>query len=158
MLAAPVTRMHDCHATCSRRAAVTALASAGALALLAACASDESTAPPRPGAVTVTAAQVVIQLDLLDALRSDGSAYVLRELQMIVLRLTIDDYRTFTNLCTHSGCGIGLFESQRMKCQCHGSEFDVDGRNVAGPAPEPLARYLTTFAASRRTLSITRPS
>lgn len=107
-----------------------------------------------PDAVSVAPGEVVIRLDLLDALRTANSAYVLGSQQVIVLRLIGDDYRAFTNVCTHAGCGIYLFESQRMRCQCHGSEYDVDGRNVAGPAPLPLQQYRTSLDAARQMLRI----
>lgn len=142
--------------SCSRRQALAALTSVGTLAFLAACASDATTSPDVPDAVMVTASQVVVRLDLLDALRTADSAYVLGKLNLIVLRLTGDDYRVFTNICTHAGCGISLFEGQRMKCPCHGSEFDINGRNVLGPAPLPLQQFASTFDASSRTLRIER--
>lgn len=161
--AVPVRVAHDgdlstavCGALCSRRAALAALATAGAAVLLGACSSDGATPPAAAGAVTITAAQVVIQLDLLNGLRSPGSAYLVGGLNLIVIRLAGDEYRTFSNVCTHSGCGISVFETQRLKCQCHGSEFDIDGRNVAGPAPSPLQQFVTTLNGSSRTLVIQR--
>jgi hypothetical protein len=32
------------------------------------------------------------------------------------------------------------FTEERFKCPCHGSNFLMDGTNVAGPAPVPLYR------------------
>ena len=44
-------------------------------------------------------------------------------------------------ICTHLGCTpIWHSAEQRIKCPCHGSNFLVDGQNVAGPAPVPLFR------------------
>jgi len=44
-------------------------------------------------------------------------------------------------ICTHLGCTpIWHAAEQRIKCPCHGSNFLLDGTNVAGPAPEPLFR------------------
>jgi Rieske Fe-S protein len=44
-------------------------------------------------------------------------------------------------VCTHLGCTpIWHPDEQRIKCPCHGSNFLVDGQNVAGPAPVPLRR------------------
>lgn len=44
-------------------------------------------------------------------------------------------------VCTHLGCTpIWHQDEQRIKCPCHGSNFLVDGQNVAGPAPTPLLR------------------
>jgi cytochrome b6-f complex iron-sulfur subunit len=44
-------------------------------------------------------------------------------------------------ICTHLGCTpIWHPAEQRIKCPCHGSNFLVDGQNIAGPAPVPLFR------------------
>ena len=45
------------------------------------------------------------------------------------------------SICTHLGCTpIWHPSEQRIKCPCHGSNFLIDGLNVAGPAPTPLFR------------------
>jgi cytochrome b6-f complex iron-sulfur subunit len=45
------------------------------------------------------------------------------------------------SICTHLGCTpIWHADEQRIKCPCHGSNFLIDGQNVAGPAPVPLFR------------------
>jgi cytochrome b6-f complex iron-sulfur subunit len=45
------------------------------------------------------------------------------------------------SICTHLGCTpIWHAGEQRFKCPCHGSNFLLDGQNVAGPAPVPLFR------------------
>lgn len=45
-------------------------------------------------------------------------------------------------ICTHLGCTpLWTPSEQRFKCPCHGSNFLVDGTNVAGPAPVPLFRF-----------------
>jgi cytochrome b6-f complex iron-sulfur subunit len=44
-------------------------------------------------------------------------------------------------VCTHLGCTpIWHPAEHRIKCPCHGSNFLIDGQNVAGPAPVPLFR------------------
>jgi cytochrome b6-f complex iron-sulfur subunit len=44
-------------------------------------------------------------------------------------------------ICTHLGCTPNWFANEdRFKCPCHGSNFLMDGTNVAGPAPVPLFR------------------
>jgi cytochrome b6-f complex iron-sulfur subunit len=45
------------------------------------------------------------------------------------------------SICTHLGCTpIWHPAEERIKCPCHGSNFLIDGQNVAGPAPVPLFR------------------
>ena len=43
--------------------------------------------------------------------------------------------------CTHLGCTPNWFADEKVfKCPCHGSQFDGNGVNFAGPAPRPLDR------------------
>lgn len=43
--------------------------------------------------------------------------------------------------CTHLGCTPNWFSDEnRFKCPCHGSNFDIKGDVIAGPAPIPLWR------------------
>jgi menaquinol-cytochrome c reductase iron-sulfur subunit len=64
--------------------------------------------------------------------------------------------------CTHLGCtvraealpkpetktveGQALKLTHKFSCPCHGSKYDGDGTNVAGPAPKPLAWYRLSVA------------
>jgi cytochrome b6-f complex iron-sulfur subunit len=42
-------------------------------------------------------------------------------------------------VCTHLGClTVYKPESGDIACPCHGSEFNRDGKVIAGPAPRPL--------------------
>jgi Rieske Fe-S protein len=54
-------------------------------------------------------------------------------------------YRGFSAVCTHQGCLVDV-TPQGFRCPCHGSLYDLDGRNAAGPARRPLA----PFRAERR--------
>ncbi|HLF13329.1 MAG TPA: Rieske 2Fe-2S domain-containing protein [Bacteroidota bacterium] len=50
--------------------------------------------------------------------------------------------RSFSGKCTHLGCLVEfLEEEQKFRCNCHGSQFDPDGKNLSGPAVRPLQPY-----------------
>lgn len=50
--------------------------------------------------------------------------------------------------CTHLGCTPDWLPQQDMfHCPCHGSEYDSDGVNFAGPAPRPMDRCHVTLLA-----------
>jgi cytochrome b6-f complex iron-sulfur subunit len=43
--------------------------------------------------------------------------------------------------CTHLGCTPNWVETEnKFKCPCHGSGYDIEGRNFEGPAPRPMDR------------------
>ncbi|HET7009418.1 MAG TPA: ubiquinol-cytochrome c reductase iron-sulfur subunit [Anaerolineales bacterium] len=46
-------------------------------------------------------------------------------------------FRALSAVCSHLGCTVTLME-WGFNCPCHGSKFDWDGVNFAGPAPRPL--------------------
>jgi Rieske Fe-S protein len=51
------------------------------------------------------------------------------------------DYTVLSTRCTHLGCGVTWdAEKKQFLCPCHGGVFSADGKVVAGPPPEPLAR------------------
>jgi Rieske Fe-S protein len=42
--------------------------------------------------------------------------------------------------CTHRGCQVDP-QGARLVCPCHGSEYDLDGAVLEGPAERPLRAY-----------------
>lgn len=48
-----------------------------------------------------------------------------------------DGLRALSAVCPHLGCSVGT-QKKGFHCPCHGSKFDADGVNTAGPAPRPL--------------------
>jgi Rieske Fe-S protein len=44
--------------------------------------------------------------------------------------------------CTHEGCTVQFVPGDAaIVCACHNGRFDLDGRNIAGPPPRPLAQH-----------------
>jgi cytochrome b6-f complex iron-sulfur subunit len=43
--------------------------------------------------------------------------------------------------CTHLGCTPNWMAAEnKFQCPCHGSSYDMEGRNFEGPAPRPMDR------------------
>jgi Rieske Fe-S protein len=156
---------------CRRRAATRAAALA-ASALFCACARDRerifgpdrpppgdspgTTNPPGDEPVTLMGNLAHVDLARAPTLAAVGGHLIALRAQLVVLRPGVAVYRAFTNVCTHAGCGISRYENARMHCPCHGSQFDGDGRPVAGPAPLPLREFPTSLDSSARILTIVR--
>jgi cytochrome b6-f complex iron-sulfur subunit len=61
-----------------------------------------------------------------------------QEAQRVWMIRNHDGLYALIAICTHLGCTPNWFASEeRFKCPCHGSNFLIDGTNVAGPAPVP---------------------
>jgi cytochrome b6-f complex iron-sulfur subunit len=55
--------------------------------------------------------------------------------------------RVQTAVCTHLGCTVNMVETG-YACPCHGSTYDLIGRNTGGPAPQPLVFFQVFKSAS----------
>jgi cytochrome b6-f complex iron-sulfur subunit len=51
-----------------------------------------------------------------------------------------------TAICTHMGCTVGLPSGTKIICPCHGSQYDLGGANLLGPATAPLMHFAVTEA------------
>ncbi len=44
----------------------------------------------------------------------------------------------FSSHCTHLGCKISTVKNDKLICPCHGSEYNLEGRPLKGPAYKNL--------------------
>lgn len=60
----------------------------------------------------------------------------------ILVRTPGGNYRAFTAVCTHLGCTVQYrSDLHEIWCPCHNGKYNLQGRNVSGPPPRPLAQY-----------------
>ena len=60
----------------------------------------------------------------------------------IVIRTPTGELRAFAATCTHLDCTVQYRpDLQRIWCACHNGQYDLTGRNVEGPPPQPLEAY-----------------
>jgi Rieske Fe-S protein len=61
---------------------------------------------------------------------------------VILIRVSDTDFRAFSATCTHLSCIVEFRRTQQLIwCNCHNGEYDLNGRNVAGPPPRPLTPF-----------------
>jgi cytochrome b6-f complex iron-sulfur subunit len=50
-------------------------------------------------------------------------------------------FSVLSAVCSHLGCLVNYNKrKQEFLCPCHGGRYDLSGKNIAGPPPEPLTR------------------
>jgi Rieske Fe-S protein len=99
------------------------------------------------------AAHEMIPIGTVDELLRPGEARIIRlgKAPVMVERTATGQYKAFSARCTHLGCTIQFMDdklSPHFACNCHGSQFDMNGKNIAGPAPRPLDPYRITQRGS----------
>lgn len=63
----------------------------------------------------------------------------------------------FDAVCTHLGCTV-QYQPERdiIHCNCHGGEYNAEtGKNISGPPPRPLRKYVTKISENDVVVSLT---
>lgn len=58
----------------------------------------------------------------------------------ILLARQDQNYTAVEMICTHRGCAVHV-QRNRLVCPCHGSQFELNGIVLHGPAAQPLRRF-----------------
>ena len=62
--------------------------------------------------------------------------------QRVIVLQSNDELLAFSAKCTHEGCTVTYQPAQSVIwCPCHDGRFDMSGRVVSGPPPQPLAKF-----------------
>jgi Rieske Fe-S protein len=114
----------------------------GTAAVLAACSgpSEGSGAASPAGPLTVAKTAVPSGSGMI----KDG---------FIVTQPTAGTFKAFSNICTHQGCPITDISGGTIMCNCHGSEFNLDGSVKRGPASRPLTAAKITEDGAKLDIS-----
>ena len=61
----------------------------------------------------------------------------------ILIRSADGEFHALSAVCTHLGCTVQYRAQDKVIwCACHNGMYDLEGRNVSGPPPRPLERYV----------------
>ena len=66
------------------------------------------------------------------------SQTVLPQVPALLIR-SQQGFQAISLTCTHLGCTLEHTSNISLTCPCHGSQFDITGTVVQGPAAQPLA-------------------
>lgn len=145
-------------ATTTRRGMLAGAGAVGAVAVLAACGTDDSGYDPytgEPVGADADSPAPASQPPASEAPAEDegqaegglaqtgevevGGGVVLGDQDVVVTQPAAGEWKGFSATCTHEGCTVTDVSDGTINCNCHGSKFSIaDGSVVAGPAPQPL--------------------
>ncbi|MFQ5494468.1 MAG: ubiquinol-cytochrome c reductase iron-sulfur subunit [Phycisphaerae bacterium] len=78
------------------------------------------------------------------AFDDEGGYSVERTRRVAFVQRSEDALIVLSPICTHMGCNVAFHEASSLfECPCHGGKYDLSGRVVEGPPPEPLRRFQT---------------
>lgn len=73
---------------------------------------------------------------------------------VILVRTPTGELRAFAGTCTHLDCTVQYRpDFEHIWCACHNGHYDLNGRNIAGPPPRPLAAFEVNLNADEIVIS-----
>lgn len=73
---------------------------------------------------------------------NSGRIFKLGNQAGIIVRTPSGELRAFSARCTHLDCIVQYRDDlSHIWCACHDGHYDLNGRNIAGPPPEPLSAF-----------------
>jgi Rieske Fe-S protein len=110
---------------------------------------------------TVAGRQLHVPVDLTSPLaviggvaRSQGQIGIGLHRDVLIARVSMDAFSVLSASCTHEGCVVSRFEAPVFVCPCHGSQYDLFGNVVRGPAPAALPQLPSSYASGILTISL----
>ena len=126
----------------SKRRTLLWLLSAGSAALLGAIFYPVAAylKPPKLTGQSVSSVKIGAVEDFSP---SSGSLFRFGDKPGILMRYSDGSFRAFSATCTHLDCTVQHRPDLGIIwCSCHNGRYDLDGQNISGPPPKPLASYL----------------
>ena len=129
--------------------AVSGIALMGSLPMLESCSSSTEPAISH-GTTKINVA----------GLTQDGTSLVVSNTMpdgspILVIRKSATSYLALSTKCTHMGCTVDPPQNGVISCPCHGSQYDLSGNVIQGPAPNSLRKYDAQFDTGSHTLNVT---
>ncbi len=97
--------------------------------------------PPPPGGSTL---KTTTDTKAVFLSQPTGTVHDYRNLGSFWLVRDAGGIYAMTAICTHQGCTVNSWNGAVFPCPCHGSQYDLNGAVVQGPAPLPLKHFEVT--------------
>lgn len=96
-----------------------------------------------PEAAEATVSQVTLPMAPADVSPNSGEIFRFGSRPGLIVRTPEGELRAFDGLCTHLDCIVQYrSDLSHIWCACHDGHYDLGGRNIKGPPPRPLPRYV----------------
>ncbi len=96
--------------------------------------------PPEVG--ESTAATVKLSIKPGEVKPNSGVIFKFGSRPGILIRTPAGELRAFSAVCTHLHCTVQYRpDLTQIWCACHNGHYDLNGKNVSGPPPQPLDAF-----------------
>jgi Rieske Fe-S protein len=107
--------------------------------------------PPKQAEVEISAVKVG---KLSEIEKESGTIVKFGTKPVILIRTKDGELRAFSATCTHLDCTVQFRKDLGIIwCACHNGQYDLNGRNIAGPPPRPLDEYRVIVQAEEVLIS-----
>ena len=94
--------------------------------------------PPR---ITESSTLSVVAAKASELKPNSGKVFPFGAEPAIVIQTPGGEWRAFSAVCTHLACTVQYRDDlQQIWCACHDGHYDLYGKNIGGPPPQPLAK------------------
>lgn len=103
-----------------------------------------------PGCVTIHTVRGLRNAGAVEISRAEFEAFAVETKAVLVRAEGLSEplillekggaFRALSSTCTHQQCQVRPGKAF-LRCPCHGSTYDLEGRVVRGPAPKDLPAY-----------------
>jgi Rieske Fe-S protein len=109
--------------------------------------------PPEVPESAVSSVQLAFTADEVPA--NTGRIFKFGSRPGLILKTPGGELRAFSARCTHLDCTVQYREDlEHIWCACHNGHYDLNGKNIAGPPPEPLQAYDVNIRGSQIVVSV----
>ncbi len=87
--------------------------------------------------------------------RNSAKFFKFQDKPAVLVELPDGSYKALSAKCTHMGCTVAFEPTgDYFLCECHGSEFNIDGKVLKGPATKPLPVYIVSISGDKIYVSV----
>lgn len=73
---------------------------------------------------------------------NSSKLFKLNKKPALLIKTEQGEFRALSAVCTHMQCTVQYSKDEKLiKCPCHFGRYDLNGKNISGPPPKPLAEF-----------------